>query len=498
MPPTPYTQSLNNPFFTFGAPRFENREAQLKYDLEVALERLEALTEIPGAFAAILEVGDKHVTITTGPQTLSVRKPRAMADIEPGSVVRLTLGDANRPPAISFVVDKPPAGGPIVIVKQIIDEMYAEVFFQGQSKVVLYKATNPPSPDERVVLDMTGNVIVKNLGKGNNANAFTEDTGVTWDDIGGLDEAKAQLIEAIEEPVTHKDLYARYGKKPTRGILLYGPPGTGKTMLGKAAASALARVYGDSARRGGFLYVKGPEMLNMFVGSSEANIRQLFATAREHRARAGYPAIVFIDEADALMGKRGARSGGIEGMERTIVPQFLAEMDGLEDAGCMVLLATNRPDTLDPAVVRTGRVDTKIYVRRPTKDESAKIFNLYLKNLPLADGVKRTPLAKAAAEALFDDKHALFVLRCKDGKDQRFGMKDLASGALIAALANNVAQIALRRERDGDKGQGATTDDFRQAVHNMVDEYRTLDHAAAVQDFIEQNKLEITGIQKAS
>lgn len=497
--------TFGSPVFGWEAPRHANREAQLEYDLKVALDRLAALSEIPGIFASVLEVEEKYVTICTGPQTLSVRRPKAMEGLVTGAVVRVRVNQGQEQPMITHVVESPPATGPIVQVRQVIDEKYVEVGM-GPEKVMVLYAGEAPKPDDHVILDMTGKVIVRNIGRGDKSKVYTEDTGVTWDDIGGLFEAKQALIEAIEEPVLKADLYKKFRRRPSRGVLLYGPPGTGKTMLGKAAATALARVHGASARAGGFLYVKGPELLNMFVGSSEANIRKLFASAREHKAVHGYPAIVFIDEADALMGKRG-QARGYEGMERTLVPQFLAEMDGLEDAGCMILLATNRPDSLDPAVVRVGRVDKKIYVRRPNQEEAENIFSIYLRGLPLQNvqtergrkGDNLELFAKHVAATLFDDKHALFVVRCVDAKnDRRFGMRDLASGALIAGIVDNAAQLALRRERDGDRTSGLNLTDLENAVRSIVDEYRSLDHTDALREFVENNKLDVKGVDKVS
>lgn len=243
--------------------------------------------------------------------------------------------------------------------------------------------------------------------------------------------------------------------------------------------------------------MKGPEVMNMFVGNSEANIRNLFTAAREHARVHKYPAIIFIDEADAIMGRRGARAG-FEGIERTLVPQFLAEMDGLEDSGCMVLLATNRPDTLDPAVVRVGRIDIPIYVGRPSAKDAEKIFAIYMKNVPVVKGTSHDQMVAHATDTLFDARYGLIMIRCKDGKDVRFGLKDLASGALISGIVQQARTMAFRRERDGTEGEGVTYDDFRDAVRDTTVRYKSLDHTQALQDFVEQNKLkdEIIGMEK--
>jgi hypothetical protein len=169
--------------------------------------------------------------------------------------------------------------------------------------------------------------IVERLGKPPlEASRFAPDTipDVKWDNIGGLAEAKADLIEAVELPHKNKGLFEYYGKKQIKGILLAGPPGCGKTMLGKAAANSLATIYGKENARTGFLYVKGPEILNQYVGQTEQTIREMFEDARRHKVEHGYPAIIFLDEADAILATRGTRNVGIG---NTIVPMFLTEMD---------------------------------------------------------------------------------------------------------------------------------------------------------------------------
>lgn len=485
--------TLGNPLYAWGAPQFKNREEQLAYDLEVTQQRLRALEERPCVFAAVTHTEGEKITIATGQQTIEVRKPKAMEGLENGAVVRVFAGD---PPAIHGVVAKPPATGPICMVKQLLEDGYIEVAIQNQVRSVLCLKGIAVAPGDRVVLDGTATSIVKNFGCKDSSRVVVEETGVSWDDIGGLDDVKKELIEAIEEPVRHAALYQRYGRRPVRGVLLYGPPGTGKTMLGKAAATAQAAIHGASAKQSGFIYVKGPDLLNMFVGNSEANIRALFDSAREHFHEHGYPAIIFIDEADALMGKRGRRMG-MEGMERTIVPQFLAEMDGLEDARCMVLLATNRPDTLDPAVVREGRVDRKVFVRRPNKDEAAHIFKLYLKRVPLTAGTQLGELAALATRSLFDDRHALYVIRTKSGHDRRFGLPNLVSGSKIAALVDDASQRALRRERDGQKGpHGVSLADLEASIKASIENERNLDHTAEISSFVEDEKIDATGIDK--
>lgn len=454
--------------------------------------QLEDLTSAASIHAVVIQCSQDRVTISTGPQTLDMKRPK-LEGLEPGITLRMAAGER---PTIQGIVENPMSAGNLLTVKQEFPQGMFEVEAGSGGRAVYCPKTIKVEVGDRVVLDHTGTTIIRNYGKADSSTSFTEETGISWDDIGGLDEAKKNLIEAIEEPVRHKALYAKYGRKAVRGILLFGPPGTGKTMLGKAAATALADVHGASARKGGFIYVKGPEILNMFVGNSERNIRALFDSAREHQKQHGYPAIIFIDEADAIMGKRGSRQG-LEGMERTIVPQFLSEMDGLEDAGCMVLLATNRPDTLDPAIVREGRVDRKVFVRRPNRDEAARIFELYLRKVPIAKGQNRKAIASFGADELFDDRHALYMLRVKEGSDRRFALSNLASGAKIAALVQDATQRALRRERDGADGAvGLDQNDLVGAIRDSVVNERSLDHTNDLLSFIEDEKLQIATIDR--
>lgn len=276
---------------------------------------------------------------------------------------------------------------------------------------------------------------------------------VKWDDIGGLEQAKADMIEAIEMPHKYKDLFKFYNKRPIKGLLLSGPPGCGKTMLGKAAANCLATIYGKENARTGFLYVKGPEILNMYVGATEQTIRELFQDANRHHEEHGYPAIIFIDEADAVLATRGERNVGIG---NTIVPAFLTEMDGLEGSSAIVIIATNRPDVLDPAIVRDGRIDRKVEVTRPTIDNARDIIGKNIIKFPVAKEHTHEELAEIMVSEIYSDTR--FVKR-------DLLLREIVNGALLSGCVDLAVSNAIHRDLLGKNPTGIMPDDVMAAVN---------------------------------
>lgn len=378
-----------------------------------------------------------------------------------------------------------PIPGVEATVKRVFDSSPMLEIESGNGAVLVYKghALSDCRAGDVVLLDRTGQVALERVKKDRTAYSVETATGVKWSDVGGQDEAKLTLIEVLEDPIKHKELHRGYGKRPVKGVLLFGPPGTGKTMLAKASANAIQALHGKTEAESAFIYVKGPEVLNMWVGNTEAQIRALFARAKEHKTEFGYPAVIFIDEADALLGKRDSHHASVLGS--TVVPTFLAEMDGMEDSGAFVMLATNRPDVLDPAITREGRIDRKIQVGRPDRVASEKILTLYLKKTKVSEPVEK--LASKAAEALFSDMYPMYVVGINGKGVERFHLKHLMSGAMLAGIVDTAVAIAVKRdiEAKASKPTGLTLKDMEAAVKHILKAHGSLNHEGDLANFIE-------------
>lgn len=386
-------------------------------------------------------------------------------------------------------------GGNIGYVRRVVDETFSEVDYESSVRVVFNgKFDESLEKGDRVVLDGTATVIIRNLGKEDGRFSFAAETNVTWDDIGGLEEAKRQMMEAVELPHKNPDIFRFYGKRPVKGVLLYGPPGCGKTMLGKATATSLARIYNGGGASAGFIYIKGPEILDRFVGVAEATVRQIFQRARKHKEEHGYPAVVFIDEADAILAKRG--SGISSDVERTIVPMFLTEMDGLEDSGALVIMATNRSDILDPAVVRDGRIDRKIKIDRPTQKSATEIFLLNLEGVPLNNGYSHDELAELGSTELFSDRRTLYQVRTKSNGNLSFTLGNIANGGMVVSIVDQATSIALHRDLDRQEPGGLCKEDIVAAVDAIERQNRDLNHTDELAEFVHDFREDVVNIQR--
>lgn len=290
------------------------------------------------------------------------------------------------------------------------------------------------------------------------------------------------MREAIELPVKFADVYKRFGRCPSKGVLLYGPPGNGKTLLAKAAANAIASLYGDQPTRArGFISVKGPELFDMYVGETERKIRNLFAEAKQHKREVGFPSIIFIDEAEAILSARGTngRASYMDGF----VQQFLTEMDGFDDSSAIVILATNRPDVLDPAIVRDGRIDRRIHVGPPTRDDAEAIFRKVLRGRPLdgADGLNH--IAARATAALFDPRHVLYrVHLAENAGTKNIALHNVTSCAQVVGIVERATSRAIARVIAGG-AEGIAVADLVAEVESTLEESRALSHMDSILDF---------------
>ena len=302
-----------------------------------------------------------------------------------------------------------------------------------------------------------------------------------WDDIGGQEEAKRELVRAIQWPVLYPELFLLFKRRRSRGVLLYGPPGCGKTLLGKAVVRLLASLYNRRAEDGGFKYVKGHTLLDQYVGNSEKAVKALFDEARRWREQRGYPAVLFFDEADALFKRRPANAAEAV---FTMVPALLAEMDGMDESAAFVILATNRPDALDPAITRPGRIDRRIRVTRPNEEATRRIFAIHLDGVFLDDGVTLDGLSALAAAEMFSPSHLLYELGV-DGAKVPFLLKDLASGALIQNVVDRATANKMDYCIEHGVKKGLTEDDIRVAVGEVLAEQRESRHSEEIEQFLE-------------
>ena len=287
---------------------------------------------------------------------------------------------------------------------------------------------------------------------------------VTYADIGGLRDQIETIRDSVELPFTHPELYKAYNLKPPKGLLLYGPPGCGKTLIAKAVANSLSTRIGDGGAAH-FLNVKGPELLNKYVGETERRIRLIFERARE-LAGEGRPVIVFFDEMESIFRTRG--SGVSSDMETTVVPQLLTEIDGVEDiANVIVIGATNREELIDPAILRPGRLDIKIRVDRPSREEAREIFARYITDdVPHAEEVE--DLVNAGVDKLFAPRPFVqFTL--VDGTTETLHYSDFVSGAMIANVVDRAKKLAIKDEISG-AGSGVSVEHVRTAVRAEQDE----------------------------
>lgn len=391
---------------------------------------------------------------------------------------------------------KIPAFGSIAKVSKILNEETCEVVFGSETKVVLRGTFGPKSGNssleigDRVVLDQADIIILDNLGKGENQFKLRYEAKITWDDIVGQEEAKEKLIEMIELPYTHTELFKRHNKKQAKGALLLGPPGNGKTMLTEASATALAKIHGEKALDSGFMLLNAPDILEDLVGIGEKNLRRMFEAGEDHFEKHGYPAIIAIEEPDAVFIKRG--TGKSSDVERSMVTTLLTQMNRTRS---IVLMATNRPDILDQALVRAKRLRDKIYVGGPDKKSAAKLMAISLKDAPL-DGTPED-LSEFAADEIFSEKRAIYEIRRKSkGEPMKFSFANLVSYADVADIADKATSITFRRDTKNNSATSTGKAELVSAIDEAMEEKLRVDHKDAVLEIIRSLGDDYAGIKE--
>jgi proteasome-associated ATPase len=368
--------------------------------------------------------------------------------------------------------------GPVVRITELLSDGRLRVGNEtGISDAVVVRSSLLTKEKLRVGLDVRldsqQRVAVEILGSTKRLDrTFTQVEPITWSAIGGQQEAVQSIRDCIELPFLHAALFRRFQHPVPKGFLLYGPPGCGKTLLGKATAHNLRLQLRQETGQDHpefFLSVKGPEILNMWLGESERQVRDLFAQCRE-KAAEGHLAFLFIDEAESILGTRHAVRVG-SNILSTLVPMFCTEMDGLEPLqNVIVILASNRADLIDPAILRPGRIDRKIRVRRPDKEAAREIYRIYLgEELPLAE--PRDELVNCIVEAHYGhvDENRFLDITFRSGRHDFLYRGDLASGAIIAAIVERAKESAIKRSIELRVESPITPEDLRAA---LIKEYR--------------------------
>jgi len=433
-------------------------------DQLVALkEEIDRLAQPPSGYGVFLDRVDEHsVDIFTGGRKLRVAvSPEVGIDsLQHGQEVMLNEA-MNVVEARGFE-----RVGDVVMLKEILDggDRALVIGHTDEERIVHIASILRGSPlrvGDSLLLESRSGYVYERIPKSEVEELVLEEVpDIDYTDIGGLGSQIEQIRDAVELPFLHADLFREHQLRPPKGILLYGPPGCGKTLIAKAVANSLAKqvakVRGDSEKgRSYFLNIKGPELLNKYVGETERHIRLVFQRARE-KASEGTPVIVFFDEMDSIFRTRG--SGVSSDVENTIVPQLLSEIDGVEGLENVIVIgASNREDMIDPAILRPGRLDVKIKIERPDAEAARDIFGKYiLTNLPIHDEdlAEHGGSAEATVNAMIQhtvermysesEENRFLEVTYANGDKETLYFKDFNSGAMIQNIVDRGKKMAIK------------------------------------------------------
>ena len=469
-------------------------------------EEVDKLTQPPSAYGTYLGTNDDgSVDVFAGGRKMRVALHPELTDskLERGQEVVLNE-------SLNVVMARgSETSGEVVTMKEVLEDGVRAIIVgrADEERVVeiaetlRHAATGAEKlrAGDSILMDTRTGLLLEKLPRPEVEELILEEVpDISYADVGGLDSQIEAITDAVELPFLHRDLFLEHKLPAPKGILLYGPPGCGKTLIAKAVANSLAKkvaeVSGDSNARSYFLNIKGPELLNKYVGETERQIRLVFQRARE-KSEEGFPVIVFFDEMDSLFRTRG--TGISSDMESTIVPQLLAEIDGVETLKNVIVIgASNREDLIDPAILRPGRLDVKIKIERPDQEAAAQIFSRYLTaDLPLDDGevdslgggdrekCVRVMIERTVAEMYRDDEENRFLeVTYQNGDKEVMYFKDFSSGAMIENIVRRAKKLSIKRVIAG-QGRGIRTDDLMASIKQEYKEHEDLPNTTNPDDW---------------
>jgi proteasome-associated ATPase len=472
---------------------------EAREQLGVLREEVEKLTSPPNNFGTVLQVNDDGtLDILTGSRKLRVA---AQPNVE---VKKLQVGQEvllNEAFNIIDIRHFEPAGD-VLRVREVLTDGRVVVFAHADEERVLQRSETMADvklrPGDYVRIDTKTGLILEKMERPEVEELVLEEVpDITYEDVGGLADQIEQIRDTVELPYMYKDLFREYELDPPKGILLYGPPGCGKTLIAKAVANSLAKKVsertGSPDVRSYFLNIKGPELLNKWVGETERQIRLIFQRAKE-KSDEGVPVIVFFDEMDSLFRTRG--TGISSDVESTIVPQLLSELDGVEALKNVVVIgASNREDLIDPAILRPGRLDVKIRINRPDTSAAREIFRIYIsEETPLdPDALDEyegdpTKVISAYIDATVDamyaesDENRFLEVTYASGDREVLFFKDFASGAMIENIVRRAKKDAIKRQIAGGE-PGVRLSDLTAAIKQEFREQEDLPNTTNPDDW---------------